>query len=92
MFQYLPHRRRLCDEPNQAHPPAALAALEWKYPVDTRQQLWRVSATESVSVGELRRGVRCLCCMGMVMPGIHVALGDYEDGHAQKHRPVAPHR
>ena len=24
MFQYLPHRRRLCDEPNQVHPPAAL--------------------------------------------------------------------
>ena len=74
MFQYLPHRRRLCDEPNQAHPPAA---LERKHPVDARQQLWRVSATGTVSVGELWRGVSCLGCMGMVMPGIHVALGDH---------------
>ena len=39
MFKYLPHRRRLCDEPNQAHPPAAPATLEWKHPVDARQQL-----------------------------------------------------
>ena len=52
----------------------------------------RVSATGAVSVGELRRRVSCLGCIGMVMPGIHVALGDHEDGHAQKHRPVAPHR
>ena len=36
MFQYLPRRRRLCDEPNEAHPPAA---LEWKHPVDACQQL-----------------------------------------------------
>ena len=70
----------------------APAALERKHPVDALQQLWRVSATGAVSVGELRRGVSCLGCMGMVMPGIHVALGDHEDGHAQKHRPVAPHR
>lgn len=92
MFQYLPHRRRLCDEPYQAHPPTAPAALERKHSIDARQQLWRVSATGAVSVDELRRGVRCLGCVGMVMPGIHVALGDHEDGHAQKHRPVAPHR
>ena len=39
MFKYLPHRRWLCDEPNQAHPPAAPAALERKHPVDARQQL-----------------------------------------------------
>ena len=39
MFQYLPHRRRLCDEPYQVHPPAAPAALERKHPVDARQQL-----------------------------------------------------
>ena len=26
-------------EPNQAHPPAATAALEWKHPVAARQQL-----------------------------------------------------
>ena len=39
MFQYLPHRRRLCDEPCQVHPPAAPAALERKHPVDARQQL-----------------------------------------------------
>ena len=39
MFQYLPHRRRLCDEPDQVHPPAAPAALERKHPVDARQQL-----------------------------------------------------
>ena len=39
MFQYLPHRRRLCDEPNHAHPPAVPAALERKHPVDARQQL-----------------------------------------------------
>ena len=25
MFKNMPHRRRLCDEPNQAHPPAAPA-------------------------------------------------------------------
>ena len=31
MFQYLPHRRRLCDEPYQVHPPAAPAALESKH-------------------------------------------------------------
>ena len=37
MFQYLPHRNRLCDEPNQAHPPAAPATLERKQPVDARQ-------------------------------------------------------
>ena len=34
MFQYLPHHRRFCDEPNQAHAPAAPAALERKHPVD----------------------------------------------------------
>ena len=28
MFQYLQHRRRLCCEPNQAHPPAAPTALD----------------------------------------------------------------
>ena len=39
MFKYLPHRHRLCDEPNHAHPPAAPTALEWKHPVDARQQL-----------------------------------------------------
>jgi len=39
MFKYLPHRRRLCDEPNQAYSPAAPATLEWKHPVDVRQQL-----------------------------------------------------
>ena len=39
MFQYLPHRRRLCDETNQVHPPAASAALERKHPEDARQQL-----------------------------------------------------
>ena len=39
MFQYLPHRRRLCDEPYQVHPPAAPAALQRKHPVDARQQL-----------------------------------------------------
>ena len=41
MFQYLPHLRRLCDEPNQARPPAAPAALERKHPVDARQQRQR---------------------------------------------------
>ena len=35
----LHHRQRLCDEPNQAHPPTAPTALEWKHPVDARQQL-----------------------------------------------------
>ena len=39
MFQYLPHRRRLWDEPYQVHPPAAPAALQRKHPVDARQQL-----------------------------------------------------
>ena len=39
MFQYLPHRRRLCDEPYQVHPPVTPAALECKHPVDARQQL-----------------------------------------------------
>ena len=39
MFQYLPHRRRLCDEPYQVHPPAAPAALERKHSVDARYQL-----------------------------------------------------
>ena len=34
MFQDLPHRLRLCDEPYQVHPPAAPAALERKYPID----------------------------------------------------------
>ena len=35
-----PHRRRLCDKANQAHPPAAPAALERKHPVDAHQQLF----------------------------------------------------
>ena len=39
MFQYLPHGRRICYEPKQLHPPAALAALERKHPIDARQQL-----------------------------------------------------
>ena len=39
IFKYLPHRRRLCDEPNQAHPPAAPAAVERKHAVNARQQL-----------------------------------------------------
>ena len=39
MFQYLPHRRRLRDEPNQVHPPATPTALERKHQVDARQQL-----------------------------------------------------
>ena len=39
MFQYMPHHRRFCDEPNQAHAPATPAALEWKHPIDARQQL-----------------------------------------------------
>ena len=39
MFQYLPHRRWLCDEPYRVHPPTAPAALERKHPVDARQQL-----------------------------------------------------
>ena len=39
MFQYLPRRRRLCDEPYQVHPPAAPAALERKHSVDARYQL-----------------------------------------------------
>ncbi|MCG3770662.1 MAG: hypothetical protein JW384_01816 [Nitrosomonadaceae bacterium] len=39
MFRYLPHRRRLCDEPYQVHPSAAPAALQRKLPVDARQQL-----------------------------------------------------
>ncbi len=30
--------------------------------------------------------------MGVVVPGINVALDYYEGGHAQKHRAVAPHR
>lgn len=38
-FQYLPHRRRQCVEPNQAHLPAAPAAIERKQPVDARWQL-----------------------------------------------------
>ena len=63
--------------PAATAPAPAPAALERKHPIDARQQLWRVSATGAVSVGELRRGVSCLGCMGMVMPGIHVALGDH---------------
>ena len=39
MFQYLPYRRRLCDESYQAHPPAAPSALESTHPVDARWQL-----------------------------------------------------
>ena len=39
MRQYLSHRRRLYDKANQAHPPAAPAALERKHLVDARQQL-----------------------------------------------------
>ena len=40
----------------------------------------------------LSAGVSCGGCMGMVVLGIHIALGDHEGGHAQKHRPVAQHR
>ena len=61
--------------PAATAPAPAPAALERKHPIDARQQLWRVSATGAVSVGELRRGVSCLGCMGM--PSIHVALGDH---------------
>ena len=32
LSQYLPNRRRLCDEPNQAHPPVAPATFERKHP------------------------------------------------------------
>ena len=60
MRQYLSHRSRLCDKANQAHPPAAPAALERKHPVDARQQLCpqlsrRVSAPRSAAVC-----IRCL--------------------------------
>ena len=40
MFQqHLPRRRRLCDGPNQVHPPTAPAALERKSHGATRPQL-----------------------------------------------------
>ena len=39
MFQYLPHRCRFFDERNQAHPPAAPAALVRSHPVVARQLL-----------------------------------------------------
>ena len=60
MRQYLSHRRRLCDKANQAHPPAAPAALEREHPVDARQQL-RPQISRRVSA--LRSAAVCIRCL-----------------------------
>ena len=39
IFHYLPHRRQLCIEHYQVHPPAATAVLERKHTVDSHPQL-----------------------------------------------------
>ena len=60
MRQYLSHRRRLCDKANQAHPPAAPAALERKHPVDAHQQLCpQISRWESAP----RSAAVCTHCL-----------------------------
>jgi len=59
MFQYLPHRRRLCDEPNQAHPPAAPVTLERKYPVFARQQLCQSPKSRNRRCRPRRHGQKC---------------------------------
>jgi hypothetical protein len=62
MPQYLSHRRRLCDKANQAHPPAAPAALERKHPVDARQQLCQAIKRSPQQCAAARQVKILECC------------------------------
>ena len=67
MFKYLPHRRRICDEPNHAHPPAAPTAREWKHPLDARQQLCP-QVSRRVSCPRGTKSVRTVFGRGALLP------------------------